>query len=315
LQERIKKHGIDAKNGLSARLDILSAILYRMSHFERVQWIRGRDARMEVSEAERAGGAFLQASLAKLPFLSRWAINRGWHYVLAWLHRITGIWLALALAAHIYNLSAPGAPGMKAPTLSGFGFLAWATAAAAGLHAFNGGRLILYELFGCRNDGTLIRWTFGLSAAYAALAGFLMIAKNQSASPLFFWLVASFAGLAAAYAVALRIWKSRHSVLWMLQRIGAAFLLSAVPAYLLFLRLAPGAGAPFRAAVARMQESAFTVLVLLALAVVSLYHAGYGLFSIAADYAASRTARAGLAVLSAAAAAGLAFLALRLLFI
>lgn len=270
---------------------------------------------MKVSEAERGSGARLPAGLAKVPFLSRWARNRGWHYVLAWLHRITGIWLVAALAAHIYNLSAPGAAGAKASSLPGFEFLAWASAAAAGFHALNGGRLILYELFGCRNDATLVRWTFGLSAAYAALIGFLMTAKNQSASPLFFWLMACFAGLAAAYTVASRIWKSRHSVLWMLQRISGAFLLIAVPAYLLFSHLAPGAGNPARAAVARMQESAFTMLVLVALTTVSLYHAGYGLFSVMADYVATRRALAGLVALIAAAAAVLAFFAFRILSI
>jgi len=268
---------------------------------------------MRVSEQGQGSGAFWPPILERLPFLSRWARNRGWHYVLAWLHRITGIWLVVALATHIYDLSpAPGAAGTEAPSPL-MAFIAWTTAAAAGFHALNGGRLILYELFGNRNDAALVRWTFGLSAAYAALVGFLMIAKNQSASALFFWLMAFFAGAVAAYAAACRIWKSRHSALWMLQRIGGAFLLIAVPAYLLFLRLDPGAADHARAAVARMQDNIFTWFVLLALAAASLYHAGYGLFSVMADYVAARRARAGLAALIAAIIAILAFIFIRVL--
>lgn len=273
---------------------------------------------MNVPEEGQGIGASLLPILEKLPFLSRCAKTRGWHYVIGWLHRITGIWLVIAMTAHIYNLSSASTPEdakMKIPALPIFAFFAWASSLVAGFHALNGGRLILYELFGNRNDAAMVRWTFGLSVAYAAMAGFLMITKNQSASALFFWLTAFFAGALTAYAVASRIWKSRHSALWMFQRISGAFLLIAVPAYLLFSHLDPGAADHVRSAVARMQDNVFTGIVLLALAAASLYHAGYGLFSITADYIASRRARAGLTALILAFIAVLVFFTFRILSI
>ena len=50
----------------------------------------------------------------------------------------------------------------------------------------------------------------------------------------------------------------------------------------------------------------------LALAASALFHAGYGLFSIAADYVSARTVRAGIAALIVFVIAVLAFLAFRL---
>ena len=270
---------------------------------------------MKVSEEGQGIGASLLPILEKLPFLSRCAKTRGWHYVIGWLHRLTGIWLVIAMTAHIYNLSPAPTAKMKIPALPIFAFFAWASSLAAGFHALNGGRLILYELFGNRNDAAMVRWTFGLSVAYAAMVGFLMITKNQSASALFFWLTAFFAGVVTAYAVASRVWKTRHSAPWMLQRISGAFLLIAVPAYLLFLYLNPGVADHARAVVARMQDNVFTGIVFLALAAASLYHAGYGLFSVMADYVASRRARAGLTALILAFIAVLVFFTFRILSI
>jgi succinate dehydrogenase hydrophobic anchor subunit len=181
-----------------------------------------------------------------------------------------------------------------------------------GFHALNGGRLILYELFGRRNDAAMTRWIFGLSAAYAAMVGLMMIMKNQHVSALFFWLMAFFSGAVAAYVVASRIWKKRHSLLWKLQRISGAILFIPVPAYLLFSYLNPGEPAGAQEAIARIQNL-FTRLVALTLATGSLYHAGYGLFSIAADYAPSPAVRAGMTAIIASVIAALAVLAFRLI--
>jgi succinate dehydrogenase hydrophobic membrane anchor protein len=273
---------------------------------------------MTVPEESRGIDAFLLPILEKLPVLSYYARNRGWHYIIGWLQRFTGVWLVIAMAVHIYTLSLLQTPdaydaNMKILAWPIFVFLAWASSLVVGFHALNGGRLILYELFGKRNDAAMVRWTFGLSLSYAAMIGLITIMNIRSAPAAFYWLMTFFAGIVTAYAVASRLWKSRHSVLWMLQRISGTFLFIAVPAYLLFLCLNPSVADEAQAAVARMQN-VFVRNTTLVVAASALYHAGYGLFSIVADYVPSRTARAGMTALIVAAVAVLGLLTFRLLF-
>ena len=272
---------------------------------------------MKVPEESQGIGASLLPIHEKLPVLSRYAKTRGWYYVICWLQRVTGIGLFIALMVHIYTLSSWQTPsvyhtGMNIPARPFFVFLAWILSLFVSFHALNGGRLILYELFGMRNDETMIRWTFGLSAAYAAMVGLLMILKNQSASAFFFWMMAFFAGAVSAFVVDSRTAKSRHSLFWKLQRISGAFLLTTTPAYLLFSYLNPGLADGAQTVVGRLQN-AFVRIVTLALAVSALYHAGYGLFSIAADYTSSRRLRTGVTALIFAVIAVLTVLAFRLI--
>jgi len=272
---------------------------------------------MKVPKEGQGIGAFLLLILEKLPVLSRYAKTRGWFYVISWLHRFTGIGLLLLLMVYLYALSSLQTSDvtnakMEVIASSIFLFLAWASSLVVSFHALNAGRLILYELFGRRNDADMIRWIFGLSAAYVAMVGLMMVTKNQRASAFFFWLMAFFSGAIVAYVVASRLWKTRHSVLWKLQRISGAFLFITVPAYLLFSYLNPvladGAGTNFT----RLQNG-FIRVVSLSLAVSTLYHAGYGLFSIAADYTPSGITRAGMTVLIVVVIAVLAVLAFRLI--
>jgi succinate dehydrogenase hydrophobic anchor subunit len=193
-----------------------------------------------------------------------------------------------------------------------FLFLAWASSLVVSFHALNGGRLILYELFGKRDDADMIRWIFGLSAAYAAMVALMMAMNNQRVSAFFFWLMAFFLGAIAAYVVASRMWKKRHSVLWKLQRISGAFLFITVPAYLLYSCLNPSGADGAQEATVWMQNF-FTRVVFLILAAFALYHAGYGLFSIAADYTSPGRMRAGMTVLIIVLIAVLAVSALRLI--
>jgi succinate dehydrogenase hydrophobic anchor subunit len=257
--------------------------------------------------------------LAMLPVLSHYAKTRGWHYIISWLHRFAGIGLIIILIVHMYILSSLQTADvdyarMKVIASSIFLLLAWAASLVVGFHALNGGRLILYELFGRRDDAEMIRWIFGLSAAYAAIVGLMMLMKNQHVSAFIFWLMALFLGAIAAYAVASRLWKKRHSVLWKLQRISGAFLLITVPAYLLYSYLNPGEASGAQAAVVWMQ-SVFTRLVFLTIATCALYHAGYGLFSIAADYISPGITRAGMTALILVAIAVLAVSAFRLILL
>jgi len=272
---------------------------------------------MKVPKEGQGVGASLLPILEKLPVLSRYAKTRGWFYVISWLHRFTGIWLFVALMVHMYTLSSWQTPNvfntdMKTPVQPIFVFLAWASSLVVSFHALNGGRVILYELFGKRSDEAMIRWTFGLSVTYAAIVGLLLIMKNQSVSALFFWLMTFCTGAVTAYAVECRIARVRHSLFWKLQRISGAFLFTAIPAYFLFLYLNPvladGTGAGFT----RLQN-AFIQVVFLSLGVSTLYHAGYGLFSIAADYTSSGITRAGMTAFIVVVIAVLAVLAFRLI--
>jgi succinate dehydrogenase hydrophobic anchor subunit len=272
---------------------------------------------MKIPGESRGTGTAFMPILERLPVLSWYAKNRGWHYVISWLHRFTGIGLIIILIVHMYILSSLQTPDVdpamvKVIVSPIFLLLAWVSSLVVSFHALNGGRLILYELFGRRDDRDMIRWIFGLSAAYAAMVGLLLMMKNQRVSPFFFWLMAFFLGAIAAYVVASRMWEKRHSVLWKLQRISGTFLFITVPAYVLFSYLNPGEADGAHETIAWMQN-VFTRLVFLTLATGVLYHAGYGLFSIAADYTSSGITRAGMTALIIVIIAVLAVFAFRLI--
>ena len=266
--------------------------------------------------------ASLVSILERLPVLSYYAKTRGWHYVISWLHRFTGVSLMIVLM--IYAYSSSSLPGVNVSNASNaemkvilspiFLFLAWISSLPMSFHALNGGRLILYELFGRRNDEEMIHWIFGLTAAYAVMIGLMMVMKNQHASAFFFWLMAAFSGAVAAYIVASRIRGKRHSVLWKLQRISGAFLFITAPAYLLFWCLNPGQINGIQEVAAGAQNF-FVRLVALAAITGALSHAGYGLFSIGSDYTSSRITRAGMTALVIAIIAVLAVLVFRLILV
>ena len=271
---------------------------------------------MKVLEERRGLGTTLLQVLEKLPILSCYAKTHGWNYVVSWLHRLTGIGLVIYLGVHIYTLSTLSTPSVYDAKMSWMSqpiivFFAWASSLMVAFHALNGGRLILYESFGNRNDETLIRWTFGLTVLYAVLLGLLMILGNQSVSAVFFWLLAFCTGLAPAYAVASRIWRTKHTTWWKLQRLSGAFLMIAIPAHLVFSHLNPGMAHEAQAVIARMQNL-FIRFVDLVLAVSALYHTGYGLYSIATDYVAAGAARTSLTALIAIVVVVFAFLAIKL---
>jgi succinate dehydrogenase cytochrome b556 subunit len=271
---------------------------------------------MKANTINSRSGGWVVPLLGKIPFLSDSARSHGWHYVISWCHRISGVGLVVYLLFHIYTLSSLQTPEvydgkMKLLAIPFVVFMAWLSCMPVVFHALNGGRLILYESFGNRNDETLIRWTFGLTALYAAVFGLLILLKSQSVSPFFFWILFILAALLAAYAVGARIWQSGHTLYWKLQRITGAFLLVAIPAHLMFSHLNPGVAHEAQAVILRMQ-SVFIKAVDILLAVSALYHAGYGLFSIGADYIRSRSLRRLYTAAVAVVFAVFLFIALRL---
>jgi succinate dehydrogenase hydrophobic membrane anchor protein len=239
--------------------------------------------------------------LDRMPLISFYAKTRGWPYVIAWFHRIAGLMLVVYLWFHTYTLLSLSNPPLYDASMKIYGsfpftILEWALAIPVIFHALNGGRLILYEGFEMRNDGSMMRYVSGLSVVYVSLFGVLMIMGTQSVSPVFYWLTMLIAALTLAYGVASKFWKTQHSLLWKLQRISGAFLLVMVPAHLLFMHLNPSMGKDANTVITRMQNS-FIKFTDMGLIVMVIYHAGYGLMSVIRDYVSFRVFRAGLAVL------------------
>ena len=248
------------------------------------------------SDSSTAAGMFYMRNknnyflheLEQLPLVSFYVKTRGWPYIIAWGHRLAGIILVLYACFHIYTLSSLETPVQYNAKMQIFGsplflFLEWLLAVPVIFHALNGGRLILYESFGNREDNAVIKWLLFFSAVYLLFLGTLMIAGNQSVSALFFWFAMLVAALSLVCLVALRTWHTEISYPWKLQRIGGVFLLIMIPGHLIFMHLNIAAGHEAGVVIARMQ-SGFIKIVDLALILVVLLHGGYGLLSIANDY-------------------------------
>jgi succinate dehydrogenase hydrophobic membrane anchor protein len=235
----------------------------------------------------KAGERFL-FGLEKLPILSFYARTRGEAFVASWFHRLAGI--ALAFFVWLHLLSSFTTPALYDTRI---GLLALAIVLI--FHSLNGGRLILYEVFGVRNDDSMIRWVWGLSLLYVLFLGLLMGIGNQEVSTTLFWLIVFVSGLILCFGVASRIWRSEHTMVWKLQRITGAFLLLLVPAHIVFMHVNAPVGHQASALIMRMQEI-FTKVVDMALLLGLLYHGGYGLVSVLGDYLSSRGLRIGAAL-------------------
>ena len=241
------------------------------------------------------------SGLENVPMVSFYAKTRGWPFVIAWLHRISGILMVLYIWFHIYTLSFLATPDAYDAQMKLFGsfpfsLLEWLLAAPIIFHALNGGRLILYEIFGSRNDELMIRWVLGLSATYFLLLGLLMVMGDQTVSPIFFWLIMFIIGILPSYLVGAKIRNIAGSITWKLQRISGAYLIVMIPAHLLFMHLQPAVGHDAGVVIARMQNI-FIKFIDLTLVVGGLYHAGYGLTAIIRDYLKSGLLQTGLAYL------------------
>ncbi len=255
---------------------------------------------MKDNTIDGRSGGWVIPLLEKVPFLSGLVRSHGWHYVISWCHRISGVWVVAYLLFHIYILSTLQMPyfydEMELLSIPIAVLLVWLSCLPVVFHALNGGRLILYESFGSRNDETMLRWTFSLTVLYAAIFGLLVLLKNKIVLPFLFWplflfwLLFILAALLMACSVGVKLWRSRHALYWKLQRITGAFLLVAIPAYLTFSDLNQVHAQDVPTLTPRMQD-AFIKLFDILLAFSALYHGGYGLFSIGADYIRKRSQR------------------------
>jgi succinate dehydrogenase / fumarate reductase cytochrome b subunit len=230
--------------------------------------------------------------LKKIPYVAFYANTRGWAFILSWIHRTTGLLLLLYVWFHLITLSALSIPGdfdakmalFSAPLIV---FFEWLLAIPVIVHAVNGGRLMLFEIYGYRDDTAMIRWLFRVSAVYVGLLAVLMLLGNQSVSPIFFWLTVLIIAVICGYAFLARIWRLGHSQFWKFQRASGAFLLVMIPAHFLFMHLNPAVGKDSAVIIARIQN-VFIKIVDLALVLAVVYHGGYGLFSVGKDYLVSR---------------------------
>jgi succinate dehydrogenase hydrophobic anchor subunit len=226
--------------------------------------------------------------LEHLPVVSFYARTRGWPFIVAWLHRIFGIVLALYFCIHIYTLSFLASPVDYDSKMKLFGFfilsfLEWLLAVPVIFHALNGGRLILFEIFGGRNDESLIRWVLGLSATYILLLGLMMTRQDQSASLIVYWLPILVFSISLVYLVYLKIRRTENSMAWKLHRMTGVYLLLIIPAHMLFMHLEPATAHEAITVINRMQHVSVKLLDLALVLGVS-YHSGYGLVSICKDY-------------------------------
>jgi len=233
-------------------------------------------------------GEGILSGLDKLPIISFYARTRGEAFVVSWFHRIAGIALAIFVWMHL--LSSFTTPAVYE---SQIGLLALAIVLI--FHSFNGGRLILYEVFGVRNDGSMMHWVWGLSLLYVLFMGLLMVIGNQEVSTTLFWLIIFVSGLILCFSVASRIWRSEHTTVWKLQRVTGALLLMLVPAHIALMHVSAPVAHQASGAIMRMQEI-FLKVVDIALLLALLYHGGYGLISVIADYLSSRSLRIGAAL-------------------
>jgi len=238
-------------------------------------------------------------SLTKIPgvrYLQTMSRTRGWPYIASWGHRITGVMLTLYVLLHILTLLALRNPVEFDNKMQFYAsilpvFLDWLLAVPVIYHALNGGRLILYEIFGNRQDNVILKSIPGLCVSYMILLAIFMIMGNQAVSAVLFWAYIAAASGFVSYLTISKIKRSGASNFWKMQRISAAFLFLIIPAHMLFMHLDPAIGRDAQIINARM-DNIFIKLVDLMLVISVLYHGAYGIIAISRDYISSQRVQA-----------------------
>jgi len=226
--------------------------------------------------------------MEKLPILSYYTTSRGWSFLISWGHRLAGLTLVGYMFAHIYTLSLLFTPAtfdadMKLLHNFVFSFLEWALAIPLIFHSLNGGRLILYELFHTREDEILIRCMVILGLIYILMLGLFFVEESRQIAVALFWSITLAVSLVASFIVLNKIWRTGNSILWKLQRITGAFMIPMLLGHMLFMHMNYLTGHNSKTILLRMQNP-FMKGVDLVFILLLLFHAGYGVFSIIADY-------------------------------
>jgi len=232
--------------------------------------------------------SYIISLMGKFPVLSYYARTRGWSFLITWGHRLAGLTLAGYMLAHIYTLSLLFSPAgfdadMKFLHNFVFSFLEWCVAIPLIFHSLNGGRLILYELFHVRAEEIVIRFMIVLGFIYVFIVGFFFIGEAQQISATLFWSITIAISLITFFIVLFKVWPTGNSILWKLQRITGAFMFPMLIGHMLFMHMTYLTGHESKTILMRMQ-SPFIKGMDLVFIVFLLFHAGYGIFSIFADY-------------------------------
>jgi len=237
------------------------------------------------------GTAFPVTRIPGIQYLQILSRQRGWPYIASWMHRITGVMLSCYIILHLLTLSALNNPNYFDHKIKLYAAifpvsLEWLLAVPVIYHSLNGGRLILYEIFGNRQDNTVLKWVLGFCISYMILLGIFMIMGNQVVSAIFFWTYIAAISTFITYLTVVRINCSGASFLWKMQRISGAFLFLMIPAHMLFMHLDPAVGRDAHLIINRM-DNIFIKCIDLVLVISVLYHSAYGLIAISKDYLSS----------------------------
>lgn len=232
--------------------------------------------------------SYVISSLERLPILSYYTTSRGWSFLISWGHRLAGLTLVGYMFAHIYTLSLLFNPAtfdadMRFLNNFFFALLEWCVAIPLIYHSLNGGRLILYELYTVRRDDIVLRWMTVLGIVYLMIVGFFFIEEGPQPSLALLWPLTFVLGVVVFGVVFYRIWRTRNTVLWKLQRITGAFMIPIIIGHMLFMHMNYLTGHDSKTILMRL-ESPFVRGLDLVFVIVVLFHAGYGVFSIMADY-------------------------------
>jgi succinate dehydrogenase hydrophobic membrane anchor protein len=256
---------------------------------------------MDQSGLQTRVETYLLGLLERSETLSRTVQSRGWGYVLTWGHRIAGVLLVLYMLFHVFTLSALRDPGAFASKMALFdnvlfSFLEWTLAIPVIFHGLNGTRLILYEAFRVRQDEVMIRWVLLLSGIYVFTLALFMLMGSQEVTAGLFWLPVVITSALLSIVVYQRVWETKNSRLWKLQRVSGAVLLPLASGHMLFMHLNYRTGHDVNVILERLSSPGVRALDLVFVAAV-FFHAGFGLSTIVGDYVEDRLVRRGLTVL------------------
>ena len=232
--------------------------------------------------------AYVISVMQRIPVLSYYATARGWSFLISWGHRLAGLTLVAYMFAHLYTLSLLFHPAtfdadMRFLNNLVFTFLEWCVAVPVIFHSLNGGRLVLYEIFRMREEELAIRSMVAVGFIYIAIVGFFFIGEGHQISATLFWSVTLAISIVALLVVLFKIWLTRNSLFWKLQRVTGAFMFPMLIGHMLFMHMNYLTGHDSKTIFLRL-ESPFMRGMDFVFIIFLLFHAGYGLFSIIADY-------------------------------
>ncbi len=261
--------------------------------------------------------SYIISLVEKFPILSYYTTSRGWSFLISWGHRLAGLTLIGYMFVHIYTLSLLFTPAtfdadMKLLHNFVFSFLEWALVVPLLFHSLNGGRLILYELFHMREDEIVMRSMIIIGLVYILIVGFFFVEESQQISVALFWPITVAISLIAFFIVLNKIWRTGNSILWKLQRITGAFMIPMLLGHMLFMHMNYLTGHDSGTILLRMQNPFIRGMDLVFITLL-LFHAGYGVFSIVADYIKPGPILRSLAVLVIIVMAISAFFGIRLI--